>query len=78
MIIRVGIFIFLSSILLIACTSPQDRAAEANAQYTEEKTKTLKEYKSCIEDAGDDEKDLKACEALLKAVEAVEGGGKTP
>jgi len=78
MVMRAVIFLFLSSILLIACTSPQDRAAEANAQYTEEKTKTLQEYKSCSEDAGDDEKKLQTCEALLKAVEAVEGGGKKP
>lgn len=59
-------------LLSIGCTSPKERAAEAQAEYTEEKTKTLQEYKECVRDA-DDESELKACEALLKAVEAVEG-----
>ena len=61
---------------LAACTSPQEKAAEAEAEYTEEKTKTLKEYKECAKDAEGDEQKLKSCDALLKAVEAVEGGGK--
>ena len=46
------------------------------AEYTEEKTKTLQEYKECAKDAEGDEQKLKSCEALLKAVEAVEGSGK--
>ena len=60
---------------LAACSSPQDKAAEAEAEYSQEKTKTLQDYKKCVKDAGDDEKDLKQCESLLKAVEAVEGTG---
>lgn len=68
---------------LVACTSSQERAheaqaeaAEAQAEYTEEKTKTLQEYKECIKDAEGDEKKTAACEALLRAVGAVEGGVK--
>ncbi len=57
---------------LAACGStPEERADEAQAEYTQEKTRTLKEYKECVDEAGSDEADLKACEALLKAIEAV-------
>ena len=63
-------------LVLAACSSPQEKAAEAEAEYTEEKTKTLKEYKECAKEAEGDESKLKSCDALLKAVEAVEGGGK--
>lgn len=65
-----------SCVLLAACSSPKEKAAEAQAEYTEEKTKTLQEYKECAKDAEGDEKKLAACDGLLKAVEAVEGGGK--
>lgn len=61
---------------LIACSSSEKRASKAQAEYTEEKTKTLQEYKECIKDADDDEKELAACEQLLKAVQAVEGAGQ--
>ena len=60
----------------VACTSSKERAQEAEAEYTEEKTKTLKEYKQCIKDAEGDEKKTAACEGLLRAVEAVEGSEK--
>ena len=66
---------------LLACTSSKERAdeaqaeaAEAQAEYTEEKTKTLQEYKECAKDAEGDEKKMAACDGLLRAVEAVEGG----
>jgi hypothetical protein len=61
---------------LAGCSSAEKKAAKADAAYTEEKTKTLQEYKECIKDADDDEKELAACEQLLKAVQAVEGGGQ--
>lgn len=64
----------LSAGLLAGCgSSPDERAAEAQAEYTEEKTKTLQEYKECVNDADGDEQELKSCEALLKAVQAVDG-----
>jgi len=60
-------------LLAIGCTSSKERADEAQAEYTEEKTKTVQEYKECVKDAEGDEGKLKECEALLKAVEALEG-----
>ena len=65
--------LLLSASLLISCSSPQDRAAAAEAEYTEEKTKTLKEYKECVDNADGDDQKLEKCELLLKAVSAAEG-----
>lgn len=59
--------------VVVSCSSPQDRAANAEAEYTEEKTKTLQEYKDCIAKAEQDKQKLEQCELLLKAVDAVEG-----
>ncbi|MBW8189410.1 hypothetical protein K0504_00055 [Neiella marina] len=61
----------LLSFMMVGCSSPKDEMQEAEAEFTQEKTKTLQEYKECV-DASDDEHELKKCEALLKAVEAVE------
>ncbi len=59
--------------LIAACSSPERKAAKAEAEYTEEKTETLRDYKRCVERAKGDETKLKACEPLLKAVEATSG-----
>ena len=67
------IFSVLMALHLNACTSPENKKHEAEAQYLDEKTDTLKDYKECVKNsAGADDK-MKQCDALLKAVEAVEG-----
>lgn len=58
---------------LIACSTPENKKHEAEADYLDEKTDTLKEYKECVNTSGGAEDKMKQCEALLKAVEAVEG-----
>jgi len=56
--------------VLSGCSSnPEKEKNRAEAKYTEEKTKTMQEYKSCIKKAKQDEAKLDACERLLKAVE---------
>jgi len=56
--------------LLVACgSSPQQKKDTAEARYTEEKTKTMKEYKECIKRAKEDTAKLNACEYLLKALD---------
>jgi len=56
--------------ILVACgSSPEKQKARAEAKYTEEKTKTMQEYKSCIKKAGENEEKVAICERLLKAVE---------
>jgi len=60
---------------LAACTSAEERKDEAQAGYTEEKTQTLQDYKKCVSESSGDSTKLAQCDALLKAVSAVEGGG---
>ena len=70
-IILFSIFIVLN---LTACTSSEEKQAEAQAEFTEEKTETLREYKKCVKDSAEDDSKMAQCEALLKAVEVLEGG----
>ena len=70
-IILLAVFIVFN---LAACTSAKDRKDEAQADYTEEKTKTIQDYKKCVADASGTESELARCDALLKAVSAMEGG----
>lgn len=58
---------------LTACSTPSDKKDEAQAEFTEEKTKTLQEYKECVSDSDGIKEKMAQCEALLKAVGAVEG-----
>lgn len=58
---------------LLACSSPAEKRDEAQAEYTEEKTKTLQEYKECVKKSEGIKEKMAQCEALLKAVGAVEG-----
>lgn len=56
--------------LLVACgSSPQQKKDMAEAKYTEEKTKTMQEYKACVKKAKEDTQKLDACERLLKAID---------
>ena len=57
-------------VMASACgSSPQQKKDIAEARYTEEKTKTLQEYKECVKKAKDDSAKLDTCERLLKAVD---------
>lgn len=56
--------------ILVACGSnPEKDKNRAEAKYTEEKTKTIQEYKSCVKKAKQDQDKLDNCERILKAVE---------
>ena len=62
--------LFISVIVVIAaCGSAERKKNKAEAAYTEEKTKTMQEYKSCVKKAKEDQAKLNACEALMKAIE---------
>ena len=52
---------------LTACGSAERTVNKAEAKKTQEETKTMQEYKSCIKKAKQDEVKLDACERLLKA-----------
>ena len=58
---------------LAACTTPENMKHEAEAEYLDEKTDTLKDYKECVKNSQGADENMKQCDALLKAVKAVEG-----
>jgi len=64
--------------LLTACSSPQDRAAEAQEgsyeaqeKVAQERLKLVNQYQSCVKDAAGDQQKAAACESYLKAAEAL-------
>jgi len=46
---------------------------EAEAEHLDEKTDILKDYKECVKNSEGADDKMKQCDALLKAVKAVEG-----
>ncbi len=58
---------------MAACSTPQQKKDEAEAEYTSEKTHTLQEYKACVNASEGTPAKMVQCEALLKAVGAMEG-----
>ena len=57
-----GFAVIGATLLLVACgSSPQQKKDIADARLTEEKTKTIKEYKDCIRRAKQDTSKLDAC-----------------
>ncbi len=64
--------------LLAACTSPQEREADAQAdaakaqeQIAKERLNLVGKYQACVKDAGADQQKAAACDSFLKAAEAL-------
>jgi outer membrane biogenesis lipoprotein LolB len=64
--------------LLAACSSPQDRAAEAQEgayksqeQVSKQRLELTEKYQKCVKDAGGDQQKAAACDSYLKAAEAL-------
>ena len=62
--------IALTIIAISACGSAERKKNKAEARNTEEKTKTMQEYKSCVKKAKEDQEKLDACERIIKANKA--------
>ena len=59
--IRNVILTFSMAVVLTACgSSPEKQKAKAEAKQTEEETKTMQEYKSCVKKAKTDQEKLDA------------------
>ena len=65
-------------VLMAACSSPQERAAEAQADSYKAQESVAKErlnlvgkYQACVKDAGGNQQKAAACESYLKAAEAL-------
>jgi hypothetical protein len=56
---------------LAGCTTDQERAVAADADFKEERLKILQNYQKCVDEAKQDEAKLKACEHYLKAIDAM-------
>jgi hypothetical protein len=67
-ILKAALLIFMI-IAVSACGSAERKKNKAEARHTDEKTKTMQEYKSCIKKAKEDQAKLDACERLIKANE---------
>ena len=64
--------------LLTACSTPQERAADAQAgaseaqqKVAEERLKLVDKYQTCVKQAGADQQKAAACESYLKAADAL-------
>jgi hypothetical protein len=71
-----GIAVCLAS--LAACSSPQDRAAEAQEgaykaqeQVAKQRLELTEKYQKCVKDAGGDQQKAASCDSYLKAAEAL-------
>ncbi len=67
-------FLILKGLLVIGlfgCVTPQERAAEADAKFKEERLKILNQYQECVGKNLDDKEKLSSCEHYLKAIEAM-------
>ena len=72
----IGMAIFIA--LLAACSTPQDRAAEAQEGAYDAQEKVAKQrlelvdkYQKCVKDAGGDQQKTASCDSYLKAAEAL-------
>ena len=64
--------------ILTACSSPQERAAKAQAgaskaqeDVAKRRLQLVDQYQSCIKDAAGNQQKAAACDSLLKAAEAL-------
>jgi len=56
---------------LTGCVTDAERAAEADADFKEERLKILKKYQDCAEEHQGNSKMLESCDHFLKAIEAM-------
>ena len=65
--------------LLAACSTPQERAADAQADaykaqedIAKRRLELVNKYQKCVSDAGADQQKAAACDSYLKASEALQ------
>jgi len=56
---------------LAGCQSGAERAADADADFKEERLKILQKYQKCVDQYKGDTKMLQSCEHYLKAIDAM-------
>lgn len=69
---HIGFLLFpLVVFTIVGCSSPQDRAYEAQEGVHNERLKLVEQYQKCVKDSADDTVKAEACEQYLKASEAL-------
>jgi len=68
--LKVFLLVFLV-VLMGACQAPERRAYRAETRVQEERLKLVDEYKKCLNQAGEDNEKVEACDSYLKAAEAL-------
>jgi hypothetical protein len=64
--------VFIISLIgLAGCTTGAERAAEADADFKEERLKILRKYQECVDQHKGDAKMLESCEHYLKAIDVM-------
>ena len=58
-------------IWFVGCSTPQDRAYEAQEKVHEERLQLIDDYKACLNEAGDDKLKTESCDQYLKAADAL-------
>jgi outer membrane biogenesis lipoprotein LolB len=64
--------------LLTACSSPQDKASEAQEDaykaqenVADQRLELVNKYQTCVKDAGQDKQKIEACDSYLKEAQAL-------
>ena len=70
---KIGFALGLSvaALVLVGCSSPQDKAYKAQEKVHEERLELVEKYQKCMEDAGEDKVQAEACEQYLKSADAL-------
>ena len=58
--------------ILAACSSPQDKAAKADAEVANRRLELIDQYQKCVKDAEGDQQKVDACDSYLKAADALQ------
>jgi len=53
------------------CSTPEERAHEAQEKVHNERLQLVDDYKACLKEAGDDQSKTEFCDRYLKAAEAL-------
>ena len=70
--IRTQLLLFpVVALVLMSCSSPQDRAYEAQENVHNERLALVEKYQNCLKEAGDDNMKVESCDQYLKAAEAL-------
>ena len=60
-----------TALVLISCSSPQNRAYEAQEDIHKERLELIEKYQDCMKDSGGDKVKAGVCDQYLKAADAL-------